>query len=72
MPSGYKDEAARGQRRGIELGNGDRTPPQTGGDPLPPPATGGLARNLLLFCGLGGLPRAKFVQSLGLRLKSSF
>jgi hypothetical protein len=35
MPSGYKDEAARGQRMGIELGNGDGKP--LGMDPLPLP-----------------------------------
>jgi hypothetical protein len=42
------------------------------GGPPPPPGTGRLACNLPGFCGLGGLPRAKFVQSLGLSLNSSF
>jgi hypothetical protein len=37
--------------------------PKTGGTPSPSRYRR-LASNLLLFCGLGGLPRAKFVQSL--------
>ena len=70
MPSGYKDEAARGQRMGIELGNGDG---KLWGMGTPPPSRyRRLASNLLLFCGLDGFPRAKFVHLLGLPLKSSF
>ena len=50
MPSGYKDEAARGQRMGIELGNGDGklwgmgTPP-----PLPLPEAGFEPASFLRF-----------------------
>ncbi len=55
---------------GIELGNGDCK--LWGWDPPPPFRYRRLARNLLLFFGLDGIPRAKFVHPLGLSLKSSF
>ena len=70
MPSGYKDEASRGQRMGIELGNGDGKAAGVG--PPSPARCGRLASKLLLFCGLDPLPRAKVVHALGLPLKSSF